>query len=88
MGDTGTPTRKFLNRQEAADYISDNYFKVTKRTLALWASFQEGPPYRLIAGQAHYTKSDIDAWIDRPSHDGAVRPTRITGGALAGVTRK
>jgi hypothetical protein len=90
MGDTGVPSRKLLTRKEAAAYISAAYFKVTARTLAVWASSDKGPPYRLLAGQAHYTRKDIDDWLDKPDHDGIVTPTRLNqpSGALGMLPRK
>ena len=80
MGDTGQPTRKLLNRKEAAAYITANFYKVSARTLAIYASNDEGPPYRILGGAAHYTQADIDAWVDNPAHDGLVPPAR---GALS-----
>lgn len=83
MGTAGTPTRKLLTRKEAATYISANYFKITARTLADYASAGIGPPYRLLGGAAHYNRQDIDEWIDSPGHDGIVSPSRMMpGGAL------
>lgn len=90
MGDTGTPSRKFLTRKEAAEYITATYFKVTAGTLATWATYEEGPAYRVIGGHAHYSKKDIDDWVDQPRHNGKVAPKRImpTGGALGVLDRK
>lgn len=92
---TATPTRKFMTRAEAAAYITATYFKISKRTLSVWATEDRGPAYRRIAGQAHYTKADIDAWVlDDPENYGTVEPgSRTTaakpaGGALATTARR
>ena len=79
MGETGTG--KLLTRKEAAEYITQAHFKITARTLAVYASEGIGPPYRLLGGQAHYRRADIDSWVESPQHDGLVAPRRT--GALS-----
>lgn len=76
MGDTGQPSGKLLTRKEAAAYITANHFKISHRTLAIYASDEIGPPYRLLGGQAHYKPADIDSWVNSPTHDGIVAPRR------------
>lgn len=71
MGEDTPPTRKLINRIEAAKYISDNYYQVTGKTLANYATESKGPPYRLLGGVAHYTREDIDVWMRSGVHSRA-----------------
>ena len=84
-----TPTaapREFLTRKEAAQYITDRYFRVTARTLAVYATDLVGPPYRLLGGKARYSRAEIDAWVMKSEHYGNVEPESAPG-ALSGQRR-
>lgn len=75
MGEYGQK-RRLLTRREAAAYITENHFKISARTLAIYASDEIGPPYRILGGAAHYSQAEIDAWVKSPAHDGIVAPPR------------
>lgn len=83
MASPGHPSRKLLTRKEAAAYLTATYFKITARTLAVYVTDGYGPPYRLLGGAAHYSRKDLDDWVDDPARDGLVRPTRLAGGSGA-----
>lgn len=45
-------------RDEVAVYLG-----VPKSTLALWATRDEGPAYRIVGRRAQYDWGDVDAWV-------------------------
>lgn len=57
---------RFLSRAQAADYIRDTYgLPAAKSTLGKLASIGGGPIYRLFCGRAVYTRTDLDAWVEK-----------------------
>lgn len=51
-----------LTRDEAAAALTKNGFPVKPKTLAVWASRGDGPPYRLFGMRALYRWSEVEAW--------------------------
>ena len=86
MSITTAAPREFLTRKEAAQYITERYFRVTARTLAVYATNLEGPPYRILGGMARYSPAEIDAWVRKSEHYGNVEPNSAPG-ALSGQRR-
>jgi hypothetical protein len=54
--------QRFHRRTKAAQYITDNYFPCSPRTLAKLACTGGGPPYRLAGRFPIYDDPDLDAW--------------------------
>jgi len=57
-----TNTDTFLDRNEAADYLTGRGLRVSKNTLGKWATTGGGPVYRRFGLRAVYCKEDLDAW--------------------------
>lgn len=63
-----TPSRRYLTRKEAAQYLTKEWFRVSESTLARYASDGIGPPARKITGLgatgslAFYMRSELDGW--------------------------
>lgn len=53
---------KFLNRAEAAQYLTERGLRVSKNTLQKWVTVGGGPAYRRFGNRAVYQSSDLDAW--------------------------
>ena len=53
---------RYLNRQEAADYLSARGLRVTRNTLQKHASAGGGPEYCIFGNRALYTREKLDAW--------------------------
>jgi len=81
-----TPTRAYLSRKEAADYLSEVYFPISAMTLARYAAKGTGPIERMRPGgsQALYLRDDLDTWAKH-------FPTKVKpkphAGALSGAKR-
>ncbi len=57
--------RPFLNRREAADYLTNERgLKTSWRTLQKKATVGGGPPYRIFGNRAVYEPSHLDKWSD------------------------
>lgn len=52
----------FLDRAEAAQYLTDRGLRVSKNTLQKWATTGEGPVYRRFGNRAVYQANDLDEW--------------------------
>jgi len=73
------PTPRYLNRDEAALYLSEQ-LRGTVSTKAMSGWGKKGPPYRVFRGKrgerggngrwAVYTIEDLDAWIETQLADG------------------
>lgn len=61
-----TPKPVYLNRKEAADYLTSIGCPMAPQTLANMASNNnagKGPPYTKVSWKKiHYLQSDLDAW--------------------------
>jgi hypothetical protein len=53
----------FLDRREAAAYLSAHGLRTSWRTLQKQATVGGGPPYRLLGSRAVYTPPDLDHHI-------------------------
>ena len=58
-------TKKFLNRDEAATYLTNLGLPVRKTTLSKWATVGGGPQYQLFGNRALYTVENLDAWANK-----------------------
>jgi hypothetical protein len=88
-----TPARAYLSRKEAADYLTENYFPISKYALARYAMSKIGPEARTRpgGGQCLYLKTALDKWAQAfPVGGENSRPKkrqRMTAGALSGAKR-
>lgn len=56
---------RFLDRIEAAEYLTAKGLRVSKNTLQKWVTVGGGPLYRRFGHRAVYLASDLDAWAER-----------------------
>lgn len=58
------PSRSYLSRKEAATYLTEHYFPVSKYALARYAMQCIGPEARTRpgGGQSLYLKTELDKW--------------------------
>jgi hypothetical protein len=56
--------RKYLTRQEAAEYLRELGYPTTKGFLQKLASTGGGPTYRLFGNKALYTPGDLIDWAE------------------------
>lgn len=54
----------FLDRAQAAEYLTARGLRVSKNTLQKWVTTGSGPAYRRFGLRAVYTKADLDAWAN------------------------
>lgn len=57
-----SPVSRFLDRHEAADYLTERGLRTSKNTLQKWATTGGGPVYRRFGRRAVYLAADLDAW--------------------------
>lgn len=55
-------TIRFLDRSEAAEYLTAKGLRVSKNTLQKWVTVGGGPTYRRFGHRAVYLSADLDAW--------------------------
>ncbi len=55
-------TKRFINRGQAADYLTGQGLPVAKTTLQKLATVGGGPAYRRFGKYAVYSTDDLDAW--------------------------
>ena len=55
-------TETFLDRREAAEYLTARGLRVSKNTLQKWVTTGGGPVYRRFGLRAVYLREDLDAW--------------------------
>lgn len=71
-------TDKFLDRNEAAQYLTDRGLRYSKNTLQKLACVGGGPVYRCFGLRAVYLQADLDAWVDAklsaPRHSSSAVP--------------
>jgi hypothetical protein len=53
----------FLDRREAADYLTARGLRISKNTLQKFVTTGGGPAYRRFGLRAVYTKADLDLWV-------------------------
>ncbi len=74
-----TPVRRFLRRDLAAKYVTENWgFNCSRQWLAKLAVVGGGPLYRKAGRVPLYALADLDAWAQ--SRMGALR---LSSGVLA-----
>ena len=56
------PESRFLDRTEAAQYLTDRGLRVSKNTLQKWVTVGGGPSYRRFGHRAVYQAADLDIW--------------------------
>ena len=56
--------KQYLNRQQAASYLSGRGLLVTKNTLQKFATIGGGPEYSIFGNRALYTPQKLDAWAE------------------------
>ena len=57
--------KKYLTREEAAEFIGLHGLPCSPRTLAKLACIGGGPNYRRYGRNAIYTEADLEAWMER-----------------------
>jgi len=57
-------TPAYLDRKEAADYLTGRGLKTSWRTLQKFATTGGGPLYRRFGIRTVYTTADLDAWAE------------------------
>lgn len=60
---------KYLERSEAAQYLTDRGLRTSKNTLQKYATVGGGPMYRRFGNRAVYTATDLDAWAEKKLTD-------------------
>lgn len=58
-------TQRFLDRAEAAQYLTERGLRTSKNTLSKWVTVGGGPAYRRYGHRAVYLAADLDAWAER-----------------------
>jgi hypothetical protein len=66
--------KPYLDRREAAEYLTSRGFKISWRTLQKFATVGGGPPYQHFGIRTVYESADLDEWAaDR------MKPARAKG---------
>jgi hypothetical protein len=55
---------QYLDRAEAADYLTGRGLKIKKGTLQKYATTGGGPPYRRFGNKTLYTPDGLDQWAE------------------------
>jgi hypothetical protein len=55
----------YLDRREAAEYLTNRGLKTSWRTLQKMATVGGGPVYRVFGIRAVYTSDDLDNWANQ-----------------------
>lgn len=58
------PEDRFLDRAEAADYLTERGLKISKTTLQKLVTVGGGPVYRRFGHRAVYLTIDLDVWAE------------------------
>jgi hypothetical protein len=53
---------RYLNRAEAAQYLTEQGLLVSKNTLQKWVITGDGPTYQRFGHRAVYQTAELDAW--------------------------
>jgi hypothetical protein len=56
--------KRYLNRQEAASYLTERGLLVSKNTLQKLATTGGGPEYAIFGNRALYTPKSLDNWAE------------------------
>ena len=72
-------TKPYLDRREAADYLTQKGLKTSPNTLQKQASVGGGPAYQHYGNKAVYTPANLDAHAERKLS----QPRRSTSEAAA-----
>lgn len=56
---------RYLDRAEAAQYLTSRGLRVSKSTLQKWVTVGGGPEYRRFGHRAVYLAADLDACAER-----------------------
>ena len=59
-------TRQYLTRPEAAAFLAERGFPVTKGSLQKLASVGGGPRYRIFGNKALYSAVELIEWAESP----------------------
>lgn len=73
---------RFLDRAEAAEYLTGRGLKVSKTTLQKLVSVGGGPVYRRFGHRAVYRTPDLDTWAEEKLSAPARTATSATGGGV------
>lgn len=57
-------TETFLDRAQAAEYLTARGLRVSKNTLQKWVTTGGGPVYRRFGLRAVYVRADLDSWAE------------------------
>lgn len=58
-------SERYLNRSDAAKFVRDRYGRrLSRQTLAKYATLGGGPIYRKFGTQAAYAEADLIAWCE------------------------
>jgi hypothetical protein len=55
---------EYLDRREAAKYLTGRGLKCSHNTLQKFATVGGGPEYAIFGNRALYTPNDLDAWAE------------------------
>ncbi|TVQ30561.1 MAG: DNA-binding protein [Geminicoccaceae bacterium] len=72
---------KYLNRHEAAAYITAKGLACSFATLQKYATVGGGPLYRKFGNRVVYTEADLDAWIEQKLGPARASSSEILGAA-------
>lgn len=56
---------KYLDRAEAAEYLTSRGLRISKTTLQKFATIGGGPEYQRFGHRSVYTAAGLDAWAQR-----------------------
>jgi hypothetical protein len=54
--------KRYLTRQQAADYLSERGLQIAKNTLQKYATTGGGPEYCIFGNRALHTPQSLDQW--------------------------
>jgi hypothetical protein len=74
--------KRFLDRREAAEFLTAHGFRTSWRTLQKMATVGGGPLYRVFGGRAVYAADDLNAWAEAK-----LSPPRRSTSDVAGPCR-
>jgi hypothetical protein len=82
------PTRKFLRRRAASDYLHDTHgLDRAPSTLAKLAVVGGGPPFRRIGRVPLYSTDDLDQWVGSKLSE-PMRSTSDTAASKGGISEE